>query len=283
MGEIIEKFIKEIFKREYRNLVYWCKQHKLFIVFIIIIILSLYYYQYTITFLNYIKIILGIIPQWIFNIVFIISLVFIFSWIHKDKKHLLIAKGDFFDNFQKGLRSSEWEYYEDWRIEEDDNKNVLSVTNSCDGGLVRIGTQWINYIFSFETKIIRNNSSWIVKAKDRYNYIMFQCHTDEIIPHIRINKYWEHCEPIKLVNVIKTNTWYDVSLKIKGDVIEIEINNNSVRYTVPNIMTPNDPKLYTNESKRVSFDIDLTSGRVGFRECGNEKAFFRKVKITTIK
>lgn len=170
----------------------------------------------------------------------------------------------------------------DWKIEEEAGKNVLSVTNSDDGGFTRIGTHWTNYIFSFDTRIINKYSSWLVRVKDRYNYLMFQCKVDCIVPHIRINRVWEVCDPIDLNNTLMLNTWYTVSIKVRGNIVEIQINDNDVRYTIPSTTTPNLPKLYVKGNKRVIFDTDLVSGRVGFREYGSEKALFRKVKVITI-
>jgi len=288
---MLYSILKDIFKKEYDRFVSFCRKRKIFVItffiFLFLVVVDFRFGQPPVTpfllgsFIDCLK----QIPQWLTTLVFGVWLIFITFLIFSSKRWGLTFKGDFFDDFKRGLRSSEWEWYGNWRIEEEENKNVLSVTNSPDGGFTRVGAYWTNYNFTFDTKILNKFSSWLLRVKDKHNYLMFQCWRDRIVPHIRINSYWEVCEPIFLDNhlTIKINMWYKVKIIVRGDIIEIEINGNNIRYTIPPTTTPNLPKLYEN-NRRATFDTGSLrmSGRVGFRNDGNEKALFRKVKMTTI-
>ena len=84
-----------------------------------------------------------------------------------------------FDNLRQ------WTYRGHWQIEEGENGNFLEVNNSEIGGYLKPCLWWTDYEFSFETKIIKDCSSWIVRASDHLRYVMLQCGQNRINPHLR--------------------------------------------------------------------------------------------------
>src|SRR6266404_3949957 len=104
---------------------------------------------------------------------FILSLLFILLIITSFRDHIYLGKvaGEFNEDFKNGL--DKWEFKGEWRIEEDGRKKILSVANSGAGGFTKKGFNWTDYEFSFETKVIRSATGWIIRANDS-SYFMVQ-------------------------------------------------------------------------------------------------------------
>lgn len=181
----------------------------------------------------------------------------------------------FVDKF-KGDLNDNWEFTGDWTKVE---KKTLCVKNSEIGGITKIGSLWENYAFEFETKIINNCSSWIIRAKDLNNYFMFQCRKDVIRPHLRLavqsiqkeDKNHDSENEITVVSKVgwhiwdgvphnaNLENWVKVKIQVVGSSVKIWIDNNLV---------------YHDSNK-----IPFSTGRVGFRNHSTEEAHFRNVKV----
>ena len=96
-------------------------------------------------------------------------IILILSIIYVLLRQNYIFKGSFKEDFKRGLRSSNWEYYGNWRIEDEDGKNVLIVTDSHLGGITAKGHTWVNYKFEFSTRILDRCTAFIVRARDIQN------------------------------------------------------------------------------------------------------------------
>src|SRR4030042_1262736 len=106
-------------------------------------------------------------------------LIFIFIVYLRIKKELGLIAGDFSDDFTKGL--DKWEFGgEGWKIEHEEHKPVLSVSESQDGGIAKRGLNWRDYEFVFDTKIVDKNSGWIVRAISRSKCLMIQLNMEEV-------------------------------------------------------------------------------------------------------
>lgn len=182
----------------------------------------------------------------------------------------------FQDRFKEPLNKN-WDFVGDWKIEEG---NELSVSGSDTGGITKVGSLWENYTYEFETKILNRCTSWVVRATDLDNYVMFQC-TDKVIrPHLRI-KFPELTSVTmegkatfvyKVGWVVDTppfnsqphnkslDGWFRIKTAVKGTRVDIYINGDNVFH----------------QDNLLSIPI----GKVGFRNAGDEHAHFRNVKVT---
>ncbi len=161
----------------------------------------------------------------------------------------------------------------EWELD----NNELIVSHSHYGGITKKGSFWEDYDFCFSTKIINKQTSWIVRAKDPFDYMMFQCNGKTIVPH-RLHE---------LVTVVKNNGQEITEKKLKWDITEgipipdkKQFNNNewvkikiSVRGHKVKIFSDN-----TEVYHKTHTSMNLY-GRVGFRNCTEECARFRDIKV----
>jgi len=177
----------------------------------------------------------------------------------------------------KGDLDSNWDYEGSWTRPD---KGVLCVTDSHIGGITKVGSLWENYIFEFDTRIMNDCSSWIIRAKDLDNYYMFQCREDVIRPHrqfsgIKIETKTEN-GAIRMVTKVEIGweildgiphrkelrDWFHVRIEVRGESVWIYIDGSLVL----------DKQSYIKNS----------TGKVGFRNSAHEKALFKNVKVTLI-
>ncbi|MGB6067610.1 MAG: hypothetical protein WBG50_22620 [Desulfomonilaceae bacterium] len=155
-----------------------------------------------------------------------------------------------------------WDYTGNWSVASD----ILDITNCGDGGLLKWGSEWKNYDFNFQFKIVNDWAAWIVRAQGHRRCVMIQCGGDLIRPHIRTAP--THAgDPDPGFRVLDTHRhglvlkeWNKVSAQIRGGCIRIFINDQ---------LAFEDPRLLQN----------FTSGTVGFRCSGPERALFRDVEV----
>lgn len=184
----------------------------------------------------------------------------------------------FRDRF-KGELNENWEFEGAWSKPE---SGTLCVTNSEAGGLTKAGSLWENYTFEFETKIINKCSQWIIRAQDLNNYFLFQCKSDMIYPALRRavptfesdpNAPPEQKRSVPILNVqwafgpgvphhLELKDWFRVKIEVRGSTAKVWINGALV-YSWDNI-------------------VPYQRGRVGFRNHGDESAYFRNVRVRPI-
>lgn len=201
----------------------------------------------------------------------------------------------FSDNFRDNP-SLRWDTQGKWQIPE---KGTLLVqgwgaesgTRSDAGGITKVGALWENYILSCNFKLLRSCLGVIVRASDLNNYYMFQILKDNIVPHRRwssplfsepaseeqsvsedqaisarlmqvgIQIGWQVVDPPTPVK-LELHTWYRLRIKVEGASVWLYINDG----------------LYLHKDNF----LDITMGRIGFRNHGYEEALVRKVKVRAI-
>lgn len=183
-----------------------------------------------------------------------------------------------------------WDF-EGWRLA---GKGTLVVTGSDAGGITKVGSHWENYSFTFKARIINKCLGVIVRANDLNNYYMFQIRADKVRPHRRVTvpmiishelsddsgiepqvNTVQHIEYKIIWQMDRNNTefesipisqslndWFDIKIIVRGRSVFFYINN----------------KL---EFERPSF-LQIPTGRVGFRNNGNEEAYVKNVKVRLI-
>lgn len=225
-------------------------------------------------------------------------------WLESQRRKVNLVAGEFKENFDKGL--IKWEFGgEGWKTEHDSGQSVLSVSESQDGGITKKGFSWADYEFSFETKVIKYASGWIVRAENRNKYFMIQLNLKNpnqprLRPHLRVNDVeypWIALEEssvslndLHLKKKIKLLDWIQVKIIVRGSEIDISLNGeHALHYFLPDpYRFEKQKKIFTNEGKEevLKREIVIVSypiGRVGFR-CAppNEHAHFKKVRVKPI-
>jgi len=183
----------------------------------------------------------------------------------------------FKDNFKSNLPDN-WDAPGDWRITEN---HELFITNSDCGGITKKGANWENYTMTFDAKIVNLCLGIVVRARDLNNYYMFQINKEQVRPHRRVSipifktskgagdssevsiaHYrigWQIMDNISVYHLKQLNDWFKVKVKVTGQTICIQINNDLVFH-------------------RDNF-LELPNGKIGFRNDGNEQAIVKKLKV----
>ncbi|PIU73716.1 hypothetical protein COS78_00940 [Candidatus Shapirobacteria bacterium CG06_land_8_20_14_3_00_40_12] len=194
---------------------------------------------------------------------------------------------------------------------------VLKLTKCEYPAILKYGNDWLNYNFSFETKIPaitdkdfpkeHQNFTFVVRARDKGNGVFFQCKPDGTIrPHLLTNGLFivDDTNTIKFLAEFPIEKWIPVRIEVNGDNVVINIFSVSATYKIPSarlllpsnevrsVMTldkvlkltdenkhPDTSKNPTSSEPKLAFDLDYEKGTVGFRESGKETAMFRKIKI----
>jgi hypothetical protein len=233
------------------------------------------------------------VPTWMTLVI----LGFIVYLSNQNKKINTVA-GEFKDDFDKGLKN--WDFgNEDWKIEQEDGLPLLSIANSREGGITKKGFSWSDYIFTFQTKVIRRNSSWIVRAENRNKFLMIQLNMETPNQHkLRLHlKVPGTKEPWYVVEEIDIEAqsfykWITVKNVVLGNNVDVFLNNNHLaHFVIPypikiptvelvKIKRGGASNIEDSEIHRNIAAMNYSVGKVGFRSSNNhEHAHFRKVRV----
>jgi hypothetical protein len=183
----------------------------------------------------------------------------LFVWVQRLRRQLMDLAKQAFVVLDKSASANltNWDYIGGWSA----NGQALDVTNSGDGGLLRWGTDWKNYDFHFDFKIVNTRAAWIVRAQADRSYVMIQCDGSLIRPHTRTS------DPDRGFKVLEERPhglslreWNKVKTEVRGHALRVFINDQLV-YEHPSLLQ------------------DSTSGTVGFRCSGYERASFREIEV----
>lgn len=209
------------------------------------------------------------------------------------RKRLLVVAGEFKDDFTEGLYN--WEFGgEGWKIEFDNGRLILSVSESHDGGITKKGFSWSDYEFSFDTKVIRDTSGWLIRATNRSNYVMIQLNLKDLNkPTLRL--YYRYSDPttpwvlfdeVDLGTEIRLLEWVAVRIAVRGSTVDVFINGehalhmflpDPIRFEKVKKVLKEDGKTETVKEGMVA--LSYPGGRVGFRCDAQEHAHFRNVRV----
>jgi len=236
----------------------------------------------------------------------IILFLFLFLIYYALRDHWYLGKvaGEFYDDFKTGLGN--WDYTGDWKTEKENGKSLLSVRNSGMGGYTNKGFSWTDYEFSFETKVVKSASGWIIRANAN-NYVMVQlylegntAYNNKLRPHYhKLEGGAEIWLPddnnsidlskIELEKEIKLLQWVKVKITVEGNQVDIYLDGiHSLHYLISTVRIPIEKRLTFKDNEGKEFEAimneiiplgNYAAGRVGFR-CGDgEHAHFRNVKV----
>ncbi len=207
-----------------------------------------------------------------------LTILYVFQRLYRLEKHSPISYSDNLKSIED-LRKG-WHFEGGWTIP---TRGELRVTQSPAGGITRVGQLWTDYNFEFTAVLESECIGWIVRAQDLSNYYMIQLWPDNLRPHLRYLDQWIYFPDIKHGLEIRQNR----PIRIRTEVRNIE-----VRVYV------DDQEIYANEKLLGTKFIDLeenisggntrkmrvvvpafSTGRVGFRQAGNERARFSKCRV----
>jgi hypothetical protein len=196
-----------------------------------------------------------------------------------------VDRREFVEDFRHGL--DEWEFRGNWRTDRDGKERILIVTESGDGGIAKPCRLWTDYVFRFETKIVKANTSWIIRASDVLNYVMLQCEPGALNPHFRVAGTWITLGSIPLTPPLPLNTWFDVQIRVTGHRVVVTVTEDGVERELLNdyLLTPRQATITLPGKPPQIRDVTLSypAGSVGFREWSSKEcAHFRKVRVRKI-
>jgi hypothetical protein len=320
---MIEEFVKTIVGKNIRSIALFVKESRVFIISTLILVLvAIVYIREILSFLGSVLLNLGllIIDYFFgFNVderYFLVFLIFyIFSQIILFRK---LFRNNFEENFDNYLqnwsipKNAEWAITDDMEV----SGRVLQVTSSGIPGILKEGRNWYDYEIDFYTKIIEDNFTILVRAKEKGNAVMLQFKTNKLRPHLIVDGIFvvDDKNEQSLQIKIPIKKWIHVLVKVYGDYVDVFLDGSRVTYRIPSglIRVPIDrvhstmsiTELERLESeylhmqamkeraeketgvksdpsfwKPYNFIFDFDIGTIGFRESGNENALFRKIKI----
>lgn len=281
MSKIIVDFLRRVFEVEEENLAAWFKSKKfLLTLFIVIALTIIAYLRCPRFFINTVGFLVSTKDAWLQWLLLLWILV-LTAYTYRRQKAL--SNQTFADDFRRGLRK--WEFQGDWRTSREDNHDILIVTNSHSGGFAKPCRLWSDYVFEFETKLVNKNTSWIIRAFDRLNCVMLQCTQDEIHPHFRVDGTWSTAEGIKLPIKLPLNVWFSAQIRVLGTRVVVTAVLDGQRTTLFDLplLEPRVFQLKIHQENQVhEFPVirSFTLGSMGFRECGDECAHFRHIRVT---
>jgi len=223
-----------------------------------------------------------------FLLFFLVLIVMWFIW-----KRLQIVAGEFRDDFSRGLYN--WEFGgEGWKIEREGDSPVLSVSESQDGGITKKGFSWSDYEFSFETKVVKDASGWLIRAANRNNYVMIQLSLKDggkpmLRPHYRYfdqEAPWISLGEVGIETEIKRLEWIKVKIVVRGSTVDVFLDGkHELHLFLPDPVRLEKVRkvhdLYGDEVKQAEGFVALNypTGRVGFRCEAQEHAHFKDVRV----
>ncbi len=225
-------------------------------------------------------------------------------WAFTKSRYLKLVSGEFHDKFTNGL--VKWEYGDEgWKVEYEDGKSLLSVSDSPDGGITKKGFSWNDYEFSFDTKIIEKNAGWIVRAENRSKYLMIQINLEDpqnpkLRLHLKIPGSIDYqwvvikVDELEYADEIKLLTWIKVRILVLGSNIDVYLNGkHSAHYfiqdpiIIPSPLTGEIVEIQRENEKtekvkllRKFVPMNYSVGRVGFRCYPGEHAHFMNVRVS---
>ncbi len=242
------------------------------------------------------------IYYWLLIIV-ILFVLFLFSI--RQYLYLRVVSGVFYDNFKNGL--SKWEFGEDiWKVEYEEGKPLLSVSDSREGGISKKGFSWSDYEVSFDTKVIKIASGWIIRAENRSKCLMIQLHMEKkdrplLRLHIKIPQGSDYDWGVvqedqpNLTKAISLLEWIKVKMIVNGSNVDVYLNDeHAAHYFIADplkisseetviLKEKNEKGGVVKESTvsivRKSISMNYSIGKIGFRCAPPEHAHFRNVRL----
>lgn len=153
------------------------------------------------------------------------------------------------------------------------NKEI-TVCGAHIGGVLRIGSNWENYSFEFDFKILHRYAGWIIRANSIGNHVMLQIGATEFRPHSlqgfreseennrqQLGNYSLIANITHRLNI--DNNWHKARTSVWGNKLIVYI----------------DGKIIWEESNVLE---NYPTGTIGFRCFDQERAVFKNIVVNKI-
>ncbi len=228
---------------------------------------------------------IGPILSWVL-LIWLICLTILFYRLEHAK-----SEREFRDNFKLGLVN--WEYKGEWRNIKEGSDSILTVTQSDEGGIAKPCRLWNDYIFEFDTKIVKDTSTWIIRASSLSEYVMLHCQPDYIARHYRTRNQWLLLDYLPINPHLPTLEWFHVQIRVSGSrVVVIATSHGTPQTLFDDMLLDSNPKLVSQQEfvgtgwrwtdQKFPYIPNHQAGSVGFRESFWECAQFRNVRVVKI-
>lgn len=261
----------------------WFQKHKSVAILLLVILIAFWAIrEWPQTFDAVSRVLVSGVARWL-NWLVLIWLGFLTTYVLANQKVSRKKEKEFREDFKRGLQ--QWEFSGSWKTELEDNHHILIVADSANGGFAKPCRLWNDYTFEFETKIVKSNSSWIIRASDIHNYVMLQCSQSEIVPHFRDRSLWYPLRPISLPVKLPVNNWFRVMISVTGNRVRVNAWLDGGEHVLLDdpLLEPKvgSAKITVGDtSHELDFAFSFPFGSVGFRQYpGTECAHFRNVCV----
>ena len=286
MNKVISDSIRKVFEKEEAGVTSWLQRHKSIAILALLTVVALFTsYRWPQRFDTVGRVLISGIVRWYHWLVFV-WLAFLTAYVFATQKASRKKETEFRENFKRGLRA--WDFSGSWTTDLEDGHHILIVADSANGGLAKACRLWSDYIFEFETRIVKSNSSWLIRASDIHNYVMLQCSQTEIIPHFRDRALWYPLAAVSLPVKLPLNNWFRVTITVKGNRVRVKAGLDGKEHALLDDSLL-EPKIGSAKiavggtSHELDFAFSFPFGSVGFREYpGTECAHFRNVSVRKI-
>jgi hypothetical protein len=244
--------IKVIYSKIFKNISLWASQSFARSVLIILILVI-----FGIPFIEYLQGLVKNFPytstglfissflQKTFNVeLYIIGGAFIIVgivlyWMYRQLTYTKIIN----DNFKGGLNAWAIPLGASWTTQRCEDKlgKMLTVTNSTIPATLKGAYWWYDYEITFEAKIEgespphRQNFTIVIRSENNFNGIMLQITKTHMRPHfIYQGTFIIDNEASQLLpTTLRENEWIKVKMTVKGNIVDIYINDYQLRYNIP--------------------------------------------------
>ena len=203
------------------------------------------------------------------------AILLLFGRIYRLERHSPISFNDNFKSIE-ALRKR-WHYEGGWTIPK---RGEIRVTQSPSGGMTRVGQLWTDYSFEFTGVLEHEVIAWIVRAQDLSNYYMIQLTPTQIRPHLRYLDQWIYFQNTDHQLTIQANHPIRVRTEVRNIEIRVFVNGKEI-YNNEKLFGTKFIALKDEETSKTLRAVvpAFTTGRVGFRQAGNERARFSKARV----
>jgi hypothetical protein len=119
---------------------------------------------------------------------------------------------------------------------------------------------------------------------------MLQCETNKLRVHYRLQGNWVVIEETKFPFKIQLREWFHVEIEVKNVRLVAKITYNAKTHTVldSNTLQPRVIPIVpvynenTNSAAKINWACSYPHGSVGFRQYGDEVAYFKNVKVVKL-
>jgi hypothetical protein len=168
------------------------------------------------------------------------------------------------------------------------SEDAFEITNADPGYLHAKCLTWSDYRLEFDFKIANKGLGIVVRAIDLSKYIMLQINPNSIIPHVRMSGAWllDKGADLSFSESLSKDNWYHAQMKCDKNKIWICVYLGKEQLLDRTWEMPQGSAIFVfyieGKETKVALPVNFEFGSVGFRNCGDERAFVKNVLVRKI-